>query len=177
MSVFIESPWPILFFGITIEAVLGFLLFQTGRGKLLWAMLAVAAVMGAGLTVEHFVITDRKAINKTLDAAIAAVCANDLNALRRCTSAAALKKPYDAAWILSIAKIESVSLSGLEITVQSKNTPPTALATFNAIAKLDDKSGQLLYHAAGAQVAVKFRKEREQWLIDSYTVEGLDAPK
>ena len=78
MMIFVESPWPILFIGIAIEAVLALLLLRTGLGKYLIAMIGVAVVVAAGLVVEHFVITDRKAVAQTLDAAVAAVRTNNL---------------------------------------------------------------------------------------------------
>ena len=33
MNVFLESPWPAIFFGIVLEAILGVALLRTGRGR------------------------------------------------------------------------------------------------------------------------------------------------
>ena len=66
---------------------------------MLWAMLAVAAVVLVGLAVEHFVVTDRKAVENTLDECVAAVKANDINRLLECISPTASQvraKPFRA---------------------------------------------------------------------------------
>jgi hypothetical protein len=176
METIFGSPWPIMFVGILVEAVLVFLLFQTGRSKLLWAIGGAAVLFGAGLVVERLVVTDREAVGNTLDAAVAAVRANDITALRKCASAAALQKPFDAAWVLQQVEVLSVGISGLEITVRREARPLTAVATFLAVARVNDKTGQLLYHGAAVKVVTWFRKEGDRWLIDSYTVEGLQTP-
>ena len=89
MMIFLESPWPILLIGIAVEAVLALLLLRTGQGRWLWTMLGVGLLVVLGLLVEHFVVTDRKAIINTLDAAAAAVEANNLNGVLDCLSPSA----------------------------------------------------------------------------------------
>ena len=64
MVIFLESPWPILLIGIAVEAVLAVMLLRTGQGRLLWAMLGMAAVVLLGLAVERLVVTDREAVGK-----------------------------------------------------------------------------------------------------------------
>ena len=47
MMIFLESPWPWLFLGIAVEAVLAVALVRTQRG-LLWAMLGVGVSCFSG---------------------------------------------------------------------------------------------------------------------------------
>jgi hypothetical protein len=89
MAIFVESPWPILFIGIAIEAVLAFLLLRTGLGKYLIAMIGVALLVVAGLIVERLVVTDREAVEQTLDTAVAAARRNDLEGALNCISPSA----------------------------------------------------------------------------------------
>ena len=62
MTTLIEDPTPILVVGILIEAVLAIALLRTGRGVLLWAMLAVAGLTGLGLLLERWVVTERERV-------------------------------------------------------------------------------------------------------------------
>ena len=78
MSIFLDSPWPAILFGIIGEAVLAVMLLRSGRGVLLGAMAGVLALSLAGVGVERLVVTDNKLIAAVIYDAAAALEANDL---------------------------------------------------------------------------------------------------
>ena len=60
MEIFVDSPWPAIFFGLIGEAILAVALVRTGRGALLWAMAGVLAVSLGGVALARFVVTEKK---------------------------------------------------------------------------------------------------------------------
>ncbi len=79
MYYLVEDPTLFIFLGIVIEAVLGIVLFRTGRGFLLWVMLGVLVVCLTGVIGQRFIITERKRVIQTLDGIAAALEANDVD--------------------------------------------------------------------------------------------------
>ena len=165
MAIFVESPWPILFVGIAVEAVLAFLLLQTGRGKFLIAMIAVAALVGVGLIVEHFVITDRKAVMQTLDAGVAAARNNDLGGVLDCISPSAQEPRNYVRLVLGRFEVREGHISDVKIDVNRLTSSPTAEASFLAVGKGRDRKGEMLYEGFVQRVTVKLRLEGGRWLV------------
>jgi hypothetical protein len=175
MAIFIESPWPFLLIGIAAEAVLAVLLVQTGRGKFLGAMLGVAVLTLAGLAVEHFVVTDRKAVANTLDEAVAAVEANDLGRVLACTAPTASKPRADARLVLGRFKVEMARMHNLEITINRLTSPPTATAKFVAMGHGQDRQGQMPYTSFSQHVVVELRCYDDRWLVTDCNIEDFDS--
>ena len=90
-------------------------------------MLGVAAMVGAGLVVERLVVTDRKAVTQTLDAAVSAVEHNDINRLLACISPSAEGIRGQASALLGRVEVHSVWNRGLEVKVNRLTSPGCAL--------------------------------------------------
>jgi hypothetical protein len=176
MTIFLESPWPILFIGIAVEAVLAVVLLRTGRGKTLWAMFGIGVFVLLGLLVERFVVTDRKAVIHTLDACVAAVEANDINRLLTYISPSAQQTQADARWVLGRFEVNRARVSGLEITINRLTNPPTANAKFQAVGQGRDRRGEIPYQGFAENVTVELRQEGGHWLVAGYNVENLRFP-
>ena len=172
--IFLESPWPVLFIGITVEAVLAVMLLRTGRGYLLWAMIGVAALVVVGLLVERLVVTEREAVEQTLYAAVAAAEANDLNRLLDCISPMAEQTRADARWMLGRVEVNSAYVRNLQIMINHLTNPPTAQARFQAIGQGRDRLAQFPYGSYSRAVTVHLHLEGNRWLVTGYDVEGLD---
>jgi hypothetical protein len=177
MSIFIESPWPWLLLGIAAEAVLAVALLRTQRGSLLWAMLGMGIFVLLGLAAERFIVTDRKAVMQTLDAAVAAAKANDLNRVLNCISPKAQKARDYARWALGRAQIEEAHIHDLEVTVNRLTSPPTAKAKFLAVGKAQDRRGEIPYQEFMRRVVVELRWEDNRWLATDCTVEDFDPQR
>ena len=174
MVIFLESPWPILLIGIAVEAVLAVMLLRTGQGRMLWAMLGVAAVVLVGLAVERLVVTDREAVENTLDACVAAVKANDINRLLECISPAAPQVRAEARFVLDRFEVQKAALTDLEITINRLTNPPTAKAKFRAIGAGRDRKGEFPYQGFAEIVTVELRLEGDRWLVSGYQPENRD---
>jgi hypothetical protein len=176
MDFFFENPWRIVSIGIAVEAVLTFLLFQTGRGKILWAMIAVALLTAAGVIVERLVVTDREAVENTLDAAVDAVKADNEKQLLACIAPSAKSPQEDAAWVLKRVTVEEAYLSGLKITVNRSTNPPTAEAKFLAVGSATLKGGLVAHERYATHVTVRLRQEGGRWLVVDYAIEDVPGP-
>jgi hypothetical protein len=174
MAIFVESPWPILFIGIAVEAVLGFLLLRTGLGKYLIAMIGVALLVAAGLVVEHFVMTDRKAVRQTLDAAVAAVRKNDLQGALACITPSDTKARTFTTWVFGRIEFQEAHVSSLEIDVNRLTSPPTAEAKFLAVGRGKDRKGEFPYQGFARHVKLQLRLEGGRWLVTGYDFEDSD---
>ncbi len=147
---------------------------RTGRGYLLWVMIGAAAVVAAGLIVEHFVVTDRKSIEQTMDAAVAAVEANNINALLDCISPAAEETRGYARRLLDRVEVEGAYVHNLRITINHLTSPPTAVVQFQAIGQGRDRRGEIPSGPYNNAVRVDFRREGDRWLVTGCEVEGLE---
>lgn len=176
MVIVLESPWPILFIGIAVEAVLAVVLLRTGRGAVLWGMIGVAAFVLLGLLIEWLVVTEREAVEYTLDACVAAVEANDVERLLSCISPSAQQARKDARWVLGRVQVERARINDLEIKINRLTSPPTATARFQAIGTGRDRKGESPYQTFGQRVTVELRQENARWLVAGYNIEDLKLP-
>jgi hypothetical protein len=176
MAIFVESPWPILFIGIAVEAVLGMTLLQTGRGKYLNAMIGVAAAVVVGLVVERFVVTDREAVRNTLDAAVVAVRKGDLHGLLECIAPSAQGPRKMSRHVLDRYEVEEGKISDLEIAINRQTSPPTATATFLAVGRGKDRAGEFPYQGFVQQVTVELQLQDGRWLVTGYKLPNLPIP-
>lgn len=172
MMMFVESPWPILVIGIIVEAILAVALLRTGQGRVLWAMIGVAVFVALGLLVEHFVVTDRKSITQTLDAAAAAVESNNLDRLLERVSPRAERTRMGARIVLGRFEFSKGRIADLEITVNNLTSPPSAKTKFRALGKAHDRAGESPYEGFAVPMTVELRKENGRWMIGDFTAEG-----
>ena len=176
MIALLESPWPILVIGIGVEAVLAVILLRTGRGWALWAMLGVGLLTFMGLGLERLVLTDREAVEDTLDACAAAVEANDLDRLLQYISPTAPKTQNDARFVLGEVEVRKARINNLEITVNRLTSPPTAKAKFRARGTGRDRKGEYPYQGYATKVVVNLRREGDRWRVADYTIEDPHLP-
>ncbi|MEN6459136.1 MAG: hypothetical protein ABFC63_09410 [Thermoguttaceae bacterium] len=174
MAVFVESPWPWLLIGLALETALAIVLTQTRRGVLLWAMLGVAAFVGGGLIVERLVVTDREAIENTLDATVSAVRHNDVNRLLACVASSAKPMRNQARWVLDRVEVQSAWIHGVEIKINRLTSPWSASVSLIATGSARDRRGEIPYETYSRRVVVNFDREGDRWLVTGYTIEGLD---
>ena len=141
MTVLFENPWYFIFAGVIIEAVLGILLFRTGRGALLWAMIAVLALTLLGVVVERLVVTERERVQMTLDGITSALEANDLNRVLSFVAPEAAHTRQRATWALGYFEVLSASMYKVQISINKLTTPPTAKVLFLGHLNFRDRHG------------------------------------
>ena len=172
--IFLESPWPILFLGIVMEAILAIMLMRSGRGVLLSAMAGVGVVVLLGLLLERSVVTDAKRVHQTLEEVCAGLEANDFKRVSAqiTPNADGNDTRAEAQLVLTTAQIKEMSLRGVE-TEFNYNTPqPTAKVTFFVMARGHLRQGDMAMAdlTRPGKLQVTLRKEGEKWLIVSHKI-------
>jgi hypothetical protein len=169
MTTLLESPWPVILFGIAAEVVLGVILLRSGRGVLIWAMAGVLVLMLAGVGLEWLVVTDREQVEATLEGAAAAVAANDRDALLANihSSATELRR-------LIHTRFHQLNFTGARIAtleVQNINhlvSPPTARVHIMGIISFEDRRGEIPYKNYRREMTLELRRESDRWLITGF---------
>ena len=170
----LESPWPILLFGIAVEAILAIVLLRTGRGMLLFIMAGAALATLAGLGVERLVVTERERVMQTIDGIAAAVQANDLDAALGFISPSAKDTQDQARRVHDYVEVSHLRVRNLEVGINRLTSPPTAKAAFNVMVT---GRGKRQYAEFGEQthavkVTLQLRLESGRWLITSHEIGG-----
>jgi hypothetical protein len=178
MTILFENPWWIIFIGAIIEAVLGIVLFRTGRGVLLWVMLGVLALTLLGVLIERLVVTERERVEMTLDGITAALEANDLNRVLSYVSPDATQTRRRATWAMGRIEVQSARIYNLEISINRLTSPPTAKAAFFGHLSYRDRQGEIPYNNYGSKFVVDLRKQGEVWVVTGHVeqqaTEGKD---
>jgi len=152
-----------------IEAVLGAVLVSTRRGVVLFVMLGVLALVGIGLLVERLVVTENERIAGTLDAAAAALEANDLNRLFTFLAPTAAESRARARQVLGQVEFTSVAIRGLDIgQVNRLTSPPTVETRFTAVLRYRDRTGTIPYEHYVIGLIVRLHKEQGRWLVTDH---------
>ncbi len=165
MTVFLENPIPIVVAGIVLEAILAVVLVRTGRGVILWAMVGVLAVALGGITLEQMVVTEKERVEQTLEAVVAAVKANDREAVIRQID------PNDANTINLIdstmrrVEFTDAKITGLDITINRLTSPPTAHAHVIGYVGFEERSGLVQFGRRLINLDVVLGKQADRWVI------------
>lgn len=165
----LEKPLFIVVIGMSTTGILGGIWLQTGRRVAIHAMLATLALTCLLLGLERWIETDREQIDATLHRIARHVERNDLDAVLTYAHS-------DAEWIRQQASNElpryvfqQVKIkANLEIQVASEASPKEAVAEFNAVVVLSDRSGLFQNNRVPRYVIVKFQKEGEDWRVTDY---------
>ena len=133
MEIFVESPWPAVFFGVVGEAILAVALVRSGRGVLLWAMAGVLALSLAGVAVARLVVTEKKLAAAVIYDFAAAAEKNDVQGVLRHIS------PEDEELSTAIvAVMQRFEISDVEILrPRHRHQPPDQSA---------DRDGDVQFH-------------------------------
>lgn len=175
-----EDPTLLLVGGAILELLLLVSLLQTGRGVLLAAMVVVAAVVAGGWAMEWFVITDREAVQSTLEATADALEQNDVAAVLSLVADDAVEVRQRLGALLPAITIEQAKIRDLDIQVQARTNPKTARVTLRGIIHGRDKSGQMPYDTFMRRFAVRLRQVDNRWVITDYEElpqDGLRLPE
>ena len=165
MTTLIESPWPAIFFGIIVLAILAVVLVRTGRGAVLLAMIGVLLVTLAGVGLEWLVVTERERAEDTLYGAAAAIEANDLDRLMQCVSPSAPYTPARARSVMNQYKFTEARITSVEIQINDLTSPPSATAKMIGIFSVSDSLNELPYNNGRVGLTVYLRLENGLWLI------------
>jgi Na+-transporting methylmalonyl-CoA/oxaloacetate decarboxylase gamma subunit len=165
MTLLLENPMPIIFAGIFIEAILGVMLLQTGRGVVLVVMIGVLLVVLGGVGIEALVVTERERVEATLEAGAAAFVDGDLERVLRVVAQDAHGTRAAAGGLLRRAEFDQIKITDLKITMVRTTSPPTARARLIAVVSARDRRGEITVMNQLVNVEIQLRLEGDRWLI------------
>ena len=165
----LEDPTLFIFLGIVIEAVLGIVLFRTGRGILLWIMLGVLFVSLTCIIGQRFIITERKRVIQTLDGIVAALENNELNGVLAYIEPDAVHPRDGARMASNLVVINSARYSSLDVEINQLTSPPTANLSFNGLINFHLRRGESPYENYPAKFTLTMRKHGDRWLVEDYS--------
>jgi hypothetical protein len=170
MTVFLESPMPVLVIGVIAEVILLGFLVGTRRGVLLVPMAAVLVLMLVGVVVERLVVTERERVANTLYDAAAAIEANDTDRVKTFVAKTSSDVLRRAVYYMNLVEFESIRLHNLRIQINKLTSPPSAEARFDGTARYSDRTGNIPYSYYSSSFRVKLVLEPDGWKVQD--VEG-----
>jgi hypothetical protein len=169
MNWLLEKPLVIVVIGLVTTTVLGAIWIQTGRRAALNGLLAALVATGALLALERFVETDREQIEATLHYIAQHVERNDIEAALRYAHSEAPWMRREAETELPRYDFQQVTIKpNLEVRVLSGETPEKAVAEFNVVVVISERSGILKNSRIPRFVRVTFQKEGDEWRATDY---------
>jgi len=171
-----EDPITVIVAVALIEVLLAIALFNSGQGKLLWAMGGVLLLGFLLVLVELLVVTDREQISDTLTDAAAGLETNNAAAVMPFIAPDAAEMRSRAEAALSAVEVRSASFSGLDVTVNSHLTPPTAQARFFGKFNGRDRLGRIPYENLFRRFEVDLRRDADGWVMTDYRIVGGTDP-
>ena len=169
MAWLLEKPLFIVVMGLLTAAVLGGLWMQTGRRSVFYALMASLVLTGLLLALERAVETDREQIELTLHRIARDVERNDLEAVLRYVHSEAEWIRRQASDELPRYDFQEVNIKpNLRIRFESDKNPRKAVAEFNAVVVLSERSGFLKDSRIPRFVIVTFLQEGGAWRVANY---------
>lgn len=171
-SFFLESPIWLGMTGGVIVAIAGYVWSQTGAKSALIATAGLLAVTILLVMVNIQIDTERESVTKLLHEIAAYVEANEYE-----TVIGFIHEAAGDAVSRAKAELENIEFSDArvtrikDITVNNSTSPPTAIAEFNAVAKLSSRG---FSGTVPRFLKVYFRRVNDRWLIYDYE---HDAPQ
>jgi hypothetical protein len=165
MAWLVENPWPIMLAGGAVELALLFMLFTTGRVKVMLYMVLAGAVIGGLLLVEKYVVTDREQIETMLQEIADALEQGDAKTVVAHISETAKDTRSSAYRAVQLRPREVRINNDLKIDVRDDVDPPQAEASATVTV-----TGTGPYAGtAPVQVKAWLRKVDGKWLIYDHT--------
>ncbi len=168
MTIFLESPMPVIFIGIALEAVLGVMLFTTRRGLLVAPMVGVLLLVVGGVWLERAYVTETERVEATLDEIAAALKTNDLAKVQSFLAPTAQQTRQRAAWALGLVEVTDAKIRNLTITINHLTSPPTAEAKFDGIIFFRGKTISVGHDRYPATFTVELEQDGDRWLVTDH---------
>ncbi len=169
MSNVFENPLPILFGGVLIFAVLFAIWTQQKKRRWVLAMVATVLAVVAGVVLERLIVTDAEEVASTIRRIAEDMESNDVPAVLAHISSSSPDVRSHAESVLKRADVQTVSVKrNLKVAVVNSGARKTAIAKFNAVARLQDKSGTFGNQNVPRFMTLYLIKEGNAWRVTNY---------
>ncbi|MCR4412698.1 MAG: nuclear transport factor 2 family protein [Thermoguttaceae bacterium] len=167
MTTLVETPVPVLVLGILAAAAFGWLYMTMRRPGYLLGLGAVLLVVVVGVLVEWLVVTDREQVEATLDAAVAALEANDIDRVESLLSEGGLRRlrPRIRAYS-GMVEFDEVRIRNVEVYINDLTAPPSAEVTLDGTAHFRHRFEGFPYNVYSARFRVELVKEPRGWRVE-----------
>ena len=173
-AILFEKPFLIGVLGAIAVVVLGFLWLQTARRSVLYVLGVTLSVTIAAVIMAKLVVTDREAVEMTLNDIAASVARNDVPAVLEWIHPEAHGVRSQAQAEIPRYEFQEVKVKpNLEITFDKLDQPTEAVAKFNVLVMGSDRSGLFKNRRVPRYCIVTFRKHENSWRVFAY--EHADA--
>jgi hypothetical protein len=164
-----EKPLLIGLLGGIAAAVLGLIWLQTARREVLWVLIVVIAITGAGVVAGRLIITDREAVQTTLEDIARAVERDTIEDVLPFIHPDAQSVRQQAESELPRYEFFEVKIkSNLDITFDNAEEPSEAVAKFNVLVIGSERNGLFKDRRVPRYCTVYFRKHQGQWRVVAY---------
>ena len=172
----IENPMPLIFFAVAIEAVLGVILYVTGRGAYLIAMIGVLLLMLGGVALEWAIVTEREKVEAVIYEVRDSLEAEQWDTvLSHCSpkntksrNAVHLARSY-------VTNFDRIKITKLEIDdINELTSPPTTVAHFWTVITAEGREFGRATHPIVFHVT--FRLEQGRWVIADHELDNAPPP-
>jgi len=165
----LEDPWPIIYVGAVVQAVLLIFLLVTRRAVVLLWMAVVLLVTLCGVCLEWIVVTDVESVENTVYEAAEALKSNDVDRVLSLVSPSAVQTRQRVKLAMRHVKVLETKVNDLTVKVDYSVEPKTAKANFVGIVALEERTKDVLpYGRYIARFTVDFRREGSLWLVTGH---------
>ena len=169
MSYLAENALPIWVGGAVLLTLAAVVYFQARTTASLVAMLVVVLLTAALVVAEHFLVTPREAVERTLYELAAAIEADDLAGVLRFIAPQAAEVRGDAETLMPLVDVEKARIIGTpEIAVDESAQPTTATVNCRGLVDVTVKQSGMKGPYMD-RVQIHFVESGDAWLIESYT--------
>jgi hypothetical protein len=167
-----DNPLPLLMLGFIGQVILGIILWQTGRGEALLAMIVLAVVSLALLIAELVIVSPTEEVTARLHEIAGVVATNDLNQILDCVVPEAIPLRSELSLRLRRVKIEEVwitAVPSISFETDVKTQRPTATAELIGRVKAKFLRDSSPYEQMAGRYRVDLRKEPDdKWRVMDY---------
>jgi hypothetical protein len=167
-----ENPLPLLILGLLAQVILGLILWQTGRGWLMFVMIMLAITNVVLLVLSFVIVTEKEEIAGTLKQLGQTLELNQPDKVMEFISPSASALRGNATRLLKRVKIYEARVAS-EVDVRfdvpsSTEAQPSATVVFLARIRAKDTKDTSPYEQLAQRFKVKMRKENDHWLVTEY---------
>ncbi len=171
MEYFAENTAPVWALGAVLLTMAVIAYVHTRSLNALLAVAGVILLTGVGLLVERLVVTQREAVQQSMQELLAAIEADDLPGVLAMIAPSESTMRSDAELLMPQFDINKARATDeIEVTIDRDKSPPTAAATFRFFADvLHRKSG--MKGGYFDNVTIFFVEEGDRWVVTGYSTD------
>ena len=166
-----DNPIPLFILGLIAQLILGVILWQTGRGGVMFLMIALGVTSIALLVVEVVITSPTEELATTLDNLADALETNKLENVLIFIAPEATAVRTDATQQLKRVQIHEAFVAGdLQVNFDTPPNAETPIATATFIGRIKAKflKDSSPYEQLAQRFKIYFRKENGKWLVTKY---------